>query len=207
MEKANILLNNLSVVLVSFQFSQKDLATYLKVSKTTVNRWCTNAVQPSLEQLHAIANFFRISVTTLVRERIVEQNESDTQAPYLVYLQNKEANKAANQEVSFTEDYLATLKGEIAKYVDETVVKKIDPTSLDRIAKVLTTCKTKKSQSEVFESLGLTKPFPKWPFIIDLLTENGWIAENEKARVLYYRTTTDGKSLLKAVEKDGMLPK
>ena len=200
MKKTNgLLLNNLSVVLASFKFSQKDLATYLGVSKTTVNRWCTNAIQPNLDQLHAIANFFRISVSLLIRERIIEPNEADTPAPYLVFLQNKEADRATDKGFSFPDDYLTALKEEIAKYVDKTIVEKIDRVSLDRIAKILTVSKTRKSQSEVFERIGLTKPSPKWSFIIELLIDNGWISETEKSRVLFYRTTVDGKSLLKAV--------
>jgi transcriptional regulator with XRE-family HTH domain len=59
-------LNRISIVLDEFNLDQIDLAEILKVSKDTVSRWCRNAHQPKLADLHHISRVFRIDVLRLI---------------------------------------------------------------------------------------------------------------------------------------------
>jgi len=59
-------LNRLKVVLVEQDKTNKWLAKKLKKNETTISRWCTNEVQPSLETLVAISDLFQIDVRELI---------------------------------------------------------------------------------------------------------------------------------------------
>jgi len=80
-------LNRISIVLDEFNFSQKDLAIFLQVSKNTVSRWCRNINQPDLEKFYEIARFFRIDILRLF-ESTPWENENGSPA-YKLYLENK----------------------------------------------------------------------------------------------------------------------
>lgn len=80
-------LNRISIVLDEFNFSQKDLSDYLKVSKNTVSRWCRNINQPDLEKIYEIAKFFRIDNRRLFEPTSWENETGD--APYEIYLLEK----------------------------------------------------------------------------------------------------------------------
>ena len=59
-------LNRIKVALVERQKTSKWLADAIQKSPTTVSRWATNTVQPSLEQLYEIANILDMDVKDLL---------------------------------------------------------------------------------------------------------------------------------------------
>jgi transcriptional regulator with XRE-family HTH domain len=56
----------LKVVLVEQGKTNKWLAEKLSKNETTISRWCTNEVQPSLENLIAISELLAIDVKDLI---------------------------------------------------------------------------------------------------------------------------------------------
>lgn len=64
-------LNRIKVVLVEKGVSQTELAEVLGKSFSTINAYCANRQQPSLEILADIAKFLSVSIKDL----IVEQEE------------------------------------------------------------------------------------------------------------------------------------
>ena len=63
---ANKAINRLKVVLAEQNKTNKWLAEKLENNETTVSRWCTNEVQPSIEKLIAIAEILEIDVRDLI---------------------------------------------------------------------------------------------------------------------------------------------
>lgn len=59
-------INRLKVVLVEHGKTNKWLAEKLDRNETTVSRWCTNEVQPSLETLIQISEMLNIDVKELI---------------------------------------------------------------------------------------------------------------------------------------------
>ena len=59
-------INRLKVVLVEKNRSSKWLAEQLGKNETTVSRWCTNDIQPSVETMISIANLLNIDVRELL---------------------------------------------------------------------------------------------------------------------------------------------
>lgn len=59
-------INRLKVVLVEQGKTSKWLAEQLGKNETTVSRWCTNEVQPSLDTMFRIANLLNINVKQLL---------------------------------------------------------------------------------------------------------------------------------------------
>jgi len=59
-------LNRIKVILVEQDKTNKWLAKKLSKNETTISRWCTNEVQPSLETLVTISNLFQIDVRELI---------------------------------------------------------------------------------------------------------------------------------------------
>ncbi len=59
-------INRLKVVLVEQEKTNKWLAEKLDKNETTVSRWCTNEVQPSLETLIQISELLQIDVKELI---------------------------------------------------------------------------------------------------------------------------------------------
>ena len=64
--KANRAINRLKVVLAEKNKTNKWLAEKLENNETTVSRWCTNEVQPSMDKLIAIAELLEIDVRELL---------------------------------------------------------------------------------------------------------------------------------------------
>jgi len=60
-------LNKLKQVLVSKNKTSDWLARQLKKSPTTVSRWCTNDVQPSLPTLDQIARLLDVNIHDLIQ--------------------------------------------------------------------------------------------------------------------------------------------
>jgi len=63
MKKINY--NRLKTVLTEKNITSRDLAKYLKKSETTISRWCTNDVQPSIEVFYKIAKYLDIDIREL----------------------------------------------------------------------------------------------------------------------------------------------
>lgn len=63
---ANKAINRLKVVLAEQNKTNKWLAEKLANNETTVSRWCTNEVQPSMDKLVAIAELLEIDVRDLI---------------------------------------------------------------------------------------------------------------------------------------------
>lgn len=62
-------LNFLKEILDQKGIKQAWLADKLRVSKVTVNNWCTNRSQPSLETLNLIAELIGVQVSELVQKK------------------------------------------------------------------------------------------------------------------------------------------
>lgn len=59
-------INRLKIVLAEQSRTSKWLAKELNKSESTVSRWCTNEVQPSIETLAEIAKLLQIDVRELL---------------------------------------------------------------------------------------------------------------------------------------------
>lgn len=59
-------INRLKAVLAEHGKTSKWLAEQLQKNETTISRWCTNDVQPSMENLIAVANLLGIDVKELI---------------------------------------------------------------------------------------------------------------------------------------------
>ena len=64
----NAKLNRIKVVLVEKNFSQKELAAKIGKSFSTINAYCANRQQPTLETLNQIAQVLNESMRTLIKE-------------------------------------------------------------------------------------------------------------------------------------------
>jgi len=64
MEK--IAYNRVKAVLADRGVSNKELADAIGVSEQTVSNWCVQKYQPSLQDLHAIADHLKIDVRELL---------------------------------------------------------------------------------------------------------------------------------------------
>lgn len=63
-------LNRLKVVLAEKGKTNKWLSEQLKVSPSTVSKWCTNTAQPDLETLVEISKMLKVSILELLRKDI-----------------------------------------------------------------------------------------------------------------------------------------
>lgn len=59
-------INRLKAVLAEQGKKNKWLAEKLDKNETTISRWCTNEVQPSMENLVEIAKLLRVDVRELI---------------------------------------------------------------------------------------------------------------------------------------------
>jgi putative transcriptional regulator len=59
-------MNRIKIVLIEKKRNSKWLAIELGVTHTTVSRWCTNLMQPSLEKLYSIADVLDVDVRKLL---------------------------------------------------------------------------------------------------------------------------------------------
>lgn len=65
-----IMLNRIKVALAERQKTSKWLAEKLNKSETTVSRWASNKVQPSIEQLFEIAQLLNMDAKELLNTTI-----------------------------------------------------------------------------------------------------------------------------------------
>lgn len=61
-------LNRIKIVLVEKSKTSKWLSEKLNKDKSTVSRWCTNDIQPSLETLFEIAKVLEVSPKDLIND-------------------------------------------------------------------------------------------------------------------------------------------
>ncbi len=59
-------LNRIKSVLAEKNTNNKELASHLGKTESTVSRWCTNEVQPSVETLFEIAKFLKVDIRELL---------------------------------------------------------------------------------------------------------------------------------------------
>jgi len=59
-------LNRIKVVLVERHISSKALARHMGKTESTVSRWCTNEIQPSVETLFKISKFLNVDIRLLL---------------------------------------------------------------------------------------------------------------------------------------------
>nr|WP_293302350.1 helix-turn-helix transcriptional regulator [Allomuricauda sp.] len=64
MDKVNY--NRIKAVLAEVNVASKELAKHLDRTESTVSRWCTNDVQPSVEVLYQIAKFLDVDIRELL---------------------------------------------------------------------------------------------------------------------------------------------
>ncbi len=63
---ANKAINRLKAVLAEQNRTNKWLAEQLGKNETTTSRWCTNEVQPSMDNLVTIADLLKVDVRELI---------------------------------------------------------------------------------------------------------------------------------------------
>lgn len=63
-------INRIKIVLAEQDRTNKWLADKLNKNRTTVSRWCTNDMQPSLETLLEIAQVLNVNVKDLLHSSI-----------------------------------------------------------------------------------------------------------------------------------------
>jgi len=61
------LINRLKAILAEHGKTNKWLAEKLEKNETTISRWCTNEVQPSLETLLKISELLHIDLKELIK--------------------------------------------------------------------------------------------------------------------------------------------
>ncbi|MCD6065856.1 MAG: family transcriptional regulator [Bacteroidetes bacterium] len=63
---SKLLLNRIKAVLAETGKSSKDLAKHLDKTESTVSRWSTNEVQPSIETLYEISKYLKVDIRELL---------------------------------------------------------------------------------------------------------------------------------------------
>ena len=71
-------LNRIKAVLAEKDISQTDMAKELGKSFSTINAYCCNRQQPSLELLHRIAEILSISIRDLLIDNKENRNGTDS---------------------------------------------------------------------------------------------------------------------------------
>ncbi len=59
-------INRLKAVLAEQSKTNKWLAEQLNKNETTISRWCTNEIQPSMDNLVSIATLLKVDVRELI---------------------------------------------------------------------------------------------------------------------------------------------
>lgn len=58
--------HRIKIVLLERNKTSKELANYLNKTESTVSRWCTNDIQPSIEKLYEISKFLKVDIRELL---------------------------------------------------------------------------------------------------------------------------------------------
>ena len=64
--------NRLKLVLVEQKKTSKLLSDELKVSQSTVSKWCTNSSQPDIETLARISRLLGVGIEELFNKKFIE---------------------------------------------------------------------------------------------------------------------------------------
>ena len=65
-------INRLKIVLVEKKKTSKWLSEQLKITPSTVSKWCTNTSQPDMETLAKISKLLEVSVEDLYNKQFME---------------------------------------------------------------------------------------------------------------------------------------
>jgi transcriptional regulator with XRE-family HTH domain len=68
-------LNRIKAVLAEHNQTGKWLAEQLGKDKSTVSKWCSNSIQPSLETIDQIADLLHVNRQTLLKPSIDDKQE------------------------------------------------------------------------------------------------------------------------------------
>lgn len=63
---ARKIINRIKAVLAEKGMTSRELAAHLDKTETSVSRWCTNDMQPSLETLYEIAKVLDVDIRELL---------------------------------------------------------------------------------------------------------------------------------------------
>ena len=66
-------INRLKAVLAEQGKTNKWLAEKLEKNETTISRWCTNEVQPSMENLIEVSSLLGVDVRELINSTIISK--------------------------------------------------------------------------------------------------------------------------------------
>ena len=67
-------INRIKAVLAENNISGKCLAKKMNKNETTISRWCTNDVQPSLKMLVEISEILNVKLTSLLNDNYKQSN-------------------------------------------------------------------------------------------------------------------------------------
>ena len=70
-------INRLKIVLVEKKKTSKWLSEQLKITPSTVSKWCTNACQPPMETYIKIAKILNITIEELINKEYVNSVSSE----------------------------------------------------------------------------------------------------------------------------------
>lgn len=70
--KRKLKLNRIRVVLAEKEISQVDLSEGINKGRVTVNRYCSNDIQPPLDVLYEIASYLEVDVCDLLVSKKTE---------------------------------------------------------------------------------------------------------------------------------------
>lgn len=70
-------INKLKVVLAEKKKTNRWLASQLGKDESTISKWCSNRVQPNLEQLKMIANALNTNVVSLLNDTFMNEIKSE----------------------------------------------------------------------------------------------------------------------------------
>jgi putative transcriptional regulator len=73
--KSKLKYNRIKIVLLEQERSSKWLSEKINKDKSTVSRWCTNDMQPSVETLFQIAEVLNVSPKELLHDISIQINE------------------------------------------------------------------------------------------------------------------------------------
>ena len=65
-------INRLKLLLVEKKKTSKWLSEQLKITQSTVSKWCTNTSQPDMETLAKISKLLEVSVEDLYNKQFME---------------------------------------------------------------------------------------------------------------------------------------
>lgn len=70
-------INRLKVVLAEKKKTNRWLASQLGKDESTISKWCSNKLQPNLEQLKMIANALNTNVVSLLNDTFINEIKSE----------------------------------------------------------------------------------------------------------------------------------